>query len=57
MTTVYPFNFHLGPLNVTGYGIMLMVGFLVGGWLHSGNPGQCGRPTKLLLGCGHVGRG
>jgi phosphatidylglycerol:prolipoprotein diacylglycerol transferase len=33
MTTVYPFNFHVGPLNVTGYGIMLMVGFLVGGWL------------------------
>jgi len=33
MTTIYPFNFHLGPLNVTGYGIMLMVGFLVGGWL------------------------
>lgn len=33
MTTVYPFNFHIGPVNVTGYGIMLMVGFLVGGWL------------------------
>jgi phosphatidylglycerol:prolipoprotein diacylglycerol transferase len=33
MTTVYPFNFHVGPLNVTGYGIMLMVGFLMGGWL------------------------
>ena len=33
MTTVYPFNIHLGPLNLTGYGIMLMVGFLVGGWL------------------------
>jgi phosphatidylglycerol:prolipoprotein diacylglycerol transferase len=33
MTTIYPFNFHVGPLNVTGYGIMLMVGFLVGGWL------------------------
>lgn len=33
MTTVYPFGFHLGPLNVTGYGIMLMVGFLTGGWL------------------------
>jgi phosphatidylglycerol:prolipoprotein diacylglycerol transferase len=33
MTTIYPFNFHLGPLSVTGYGIMLMVGFLVGGWL------------------------
>jgi phosphatidylglycerol---prolipoprotein diacylglyceryl transferase len=33
MTTVYPFNFRVGPLNVTGYGIMLMVGFLMGGWL------------------------
>lgn len=33
MTTVYPFNLHLGPLNITGYGIMLMVGFLMGGWL------------------------
>ena len=30
---VYPFNIHLGPLEVTGYGIMMMVGFLVGGWL------------------------
>lgn len=33
MTTVYPFNLQLGPLNITGYGIMLMVGFLMGGWL------------------------
>jgi phosphatidylglycerol:prolipoprotein diacylglycerol transferase len=33
MTTVYPFNLHLGPLNLTGYGLMLMVGFLTGGWL------------------------
>lgn len=33
MTTVYPFNLHVGPLNITGYGIMMMVGFLVGGWL------------------------
>ena len=31
--TVYPFVINLGPLEVTGYGIMLMVGFLVGGWL------------------------
>jgi phosphatidylglycerol:prolipoprotein diacylglycerol transferase len=30
MTTVYPFNL---PFNITGYGIMLMVGFLIGGWL------------------------
>lgn len=30
---VYPFNIHLGPVEVTGYGIMMMVGFLMGGWL------------------------
>jgi len=30
---VYPFNIHLGPLEVTGYGIMMMAAFLVGGWL------------------------
>jgi phosphatidylglycerol:prolipoprotein diacylglycerol transferase len=30
---VYPFNIHVGPLQITGYGIMMMVGFLVGGWL------------------------
>ncbi len=33
MTTVYPFNLQVGPLSITGYGIMMMVGFLVGGWL------------------------
>lgn len=31
--TVHPFVLHLGPLAITGYGIMLMVAFLVGGWL------------------------
>jgi phosphatidylglycerol---prolipoprotein diacylglyceryl transferase len=31
--TVYPFVFHLGPLEITGYGLMLMVAFLMGGWL------------------------
>ena len=30
---VYPFIIHLGPLEITGYGIMMMLGFLVGGWL------------------------
>ena len=30
---VYPFIIHVGPLEITGYGIMMMVGFLVGGWL------------------------
>ncbi|HET8633687.1 MAG TPA: prolipoprotein diacylglyceryl transferase family protein, partial [Gemmatimonadales bacterium] len=31
--TVYPFIIHLGPLPITGYGLMMMVGFLMGGWL------------------------
>lgn len=31
--TIYPFVIHLGPLEITGYGIMMMVAFLVGGWL------------------------
>ena len=30
--TVYPLVLHLGPIEMTGYGVMLMVGFLVGGW-------------------------
>lgn len=30
---VYPFIINLGPLEVTGYGIMMMLGFLMGGWL------------------------
>jgi phosphatidylglycerol:prolipoprotein diacylglycerol transferase len=31
--TVYPFIIRLGPLEITGYGIMMMVAFLMGGWL------------------------
>jgi len=31
--TILPFIVHLGPLEVTGYGLMLMVAFLMGGWL------------------------
>lgn len=30
--TVYPLIIRLGPLTVTGYGLMMMVAFLVGGW-------------------------
>jgi phosphatidylglycerol:prolipoprotein diacylglycerol transferase len=30
---IYPFILHLGPFEVTGYGIMMMVGFVMGGWL------------------------
>jgi len=31
--TFYPLILHVGPLEITGYGIMMMVGFLLGGWL------------------------
>ena len=30
---VYPLQWDLGPIEITGYGIMLMVAFLMGGWL------------------------
>jgi len=31
--TLYPLIIHLGPLTITGYGIMLMVAFLIAGWV------------------------
>jgi phosphatidylglycerol---prolipoprotein diacylglyceryl transferase len=30
--TVYPFVLHLGPLELTGYGLMMMAAFLMAGW-------------------------
>ena len=30
--TIYPLTFQLGPLAITGYGIMMMVAFLMAGW-------------------------
>ncbi len=30
--TVYPLVIHLGPITVTGFGLMMVVGFLMGGW-------------------------
>lgn len=30
--TVFPLTFRLGPIAITGYGIMMMVAFLLGGW-------------------------
>ncbi len=33
MTTAYPFVLHIGPLPITGFGIMMMLAFVVGGWL------------------------
>jgi len=33
MTTAYPLVIRLGGFEVTGFGIMMMVGFLMGGWI------------------------
>jgi phosphatidylglycerol---prolipoprotein diacylglyceryl transferase len=33
--TVYPLIIHLGGLTLTGYGIMMMTGFLLSGWVYS----------------------
>jgi phosphatidylglycerol---prolipoprotein diacylglyceryl transferase len=33
--TVYPFIIHLGRFTFTGYGIMMMLGFLVSGWIYA----------------------
>jgi phosphatidylglycerol---prolipoprotein diacylglyceryl transferase len=30
--TVYPLVLHVGPLTITGYGLMMMVAFLMAGW-------------------------
>ena len=30
--TVYPFILRLGPLELTGYGLLMMVAFLMAGW-------------------------
>jgi phosphatidylglycerol:prolipoprotein diacylglycerol transferase len=30
--TVYPFVLHLGPVELTGYGLMMMAAFLMAGW-------------------------
>lgn len=33
MINAYPFGFYLGPVHITGFGIMMMLAFLVGGWI------------------------
>lgn len=33
MTTAYPLVIRLGGFEITGFGIMMMVGFLIGGWI------------------------
>ncbi len=45
--TVYPFILHLGPLTLTGYGIMMMAGFLVAGWVYATDLRRRGLDTTI----------
>ena len=45
--TVYPFVLHLGRFIITGYGLMMMAGFLVGGWVYSTDLARRGLDTAI----------
>lgn len=45
--TVYPFEFQLGFLTVTGYGLMMMVAFLMGGWALSKETQRLGMDSGI----------
>ncbi len=45
--TVYPFIIHLGRFTLTGYGIMMMLGFLVAGWAYARELGRRGMDTAI----------
>ena len=45
--TVYPFVLHLGRFTITGYGLMMMAGFLLGG-------GLAGSKIYYAISVGHV---
>lgn len=45
--TVYPFLIHVGRFTLTGYGIMMMLGFLVAGWIYAQELGRRGLDTAI----------
>lgn len=45
--TVYPFVIHFGRFEVTGYGIMMMLSFLVGGWIYAREVQRRGLDTAI----------
>jgi len=51
--TVYPFILRLGPLELTGYGLMMMVAFLMAGWAIQLDLRRRdhGHATGWMLGC------
>lgn len=45
--TIYPFVVHLGGFTITGYGILMMVGFLMGGWVYARELTRLGLDTAI----------
>lgn len=45
--TVYPFVVHIGGFVITGYGILMMAGFLVGGWVYANELARRGLDTAI----------
>jgi len=45
--TVYPLIFHLGPFTITGYGIMMMTGFVTAGWVYARELARRGLDTNI----------
>lgn len=45
--TVYPFLIRFGTFTVTGYGIMMMLGFLVAGWIYARELTRKGLDTAI----------
>ncbi|OYV64670.1 MAG: hypothetical protein B7Z72_12970, partial [Gemmatimonadetes bacterium 21-71-4] len=45
--TVYPLILHLGRFSLTGYGIMMMLGFLVSGWVYARELARRGLDTAI----------
>lgn len=49
--TVYPFIIHLGRFAITGYGIMMMVAFLMAGWIFARRLQELGRESSIAWDC------
>jgi phosphatidylglycerol---prolipoprotein diacylglyceryl transferase len=45
--TVYPLVLHVGAFTITGYGLMMMAGFLVGGWVYAAELARRGLDTTI----------
>jgi len=49
--TVYPFIVHFGRFAITGYGIMMMVAFLMAGWVFARRLQEMGTDTAVAWDC------